>query len=221
MWKKTITLLLALSAMLTLTACSGNSINSSGTQNNDERGQAFGDIPTLSEYLNGDEPVIAYGVLDIQSSAPVSSIRIFQNNTVTYIDTFFSGITLGDLSEMTETEIMALADQYFTIYDMPYLMCINTSPSDETKIKSESIWHFDATGEFGCNNMEELDFETGVINGITYYDNGIVVRGEPDKLPFRLDVIGTPGIEVGFNLWHETLRPKMDAIYTFPERNPG
>ena len=76
MWKKAIALLLALSTIFALTAC--------GSMPNDGRGQSFlsEKTPTLSEYLNGKDPVIMYGANQIDKNANVGSIYVFENGKV-------------------------------------------------------------------------------------------------------------------------------------------
>lgn len=226
MWKKAITLLLALSAIVTLTACSGNTAGGTNDQiNNDERGQAFlsANIPTLSEYLNSDEPVIVYDVVHVKPDAHVMSIRIFQNGTFTYIDTYHAKLTLTDFSEMSDEEIMALADQYYTFYDMRYLLTLHTDLHDETYVESEILWSYNGEGRFVDDYANPSKIETVEINGSYYYGghHGITVRCKPNTQPYRLDELGTPGIEASSAINYDAMQTKLNEIYTFPGRNDG
>ena len=219
MWKKTIALLLALSSIFALTAC--------GSKPNDGRGQSFlsENTPTLSEYINGKDPVIMYSADSIDKDASVGTIYVFENGKV-LMAPFVSSlglITFGELAQMSDAEIIALATERATACNatnLPYMLSITTDSSGNY-VESEDLWLFSRIGEVGSISISPYGFTGGAVYDSYYACFGdyikLFVRCEAGTKPFNLDEIGEEGIVIDPKIGE--MSDKMYAQHRFVDQS--
>lgn len=215
MWKKAIALLLALSTIFALTAC--------GSKPNDGRGQSFlsEKTPTLSEYLNSKDPVIMYGANQIDKNANVGSIYVFENGKVLLapFNASLGTITLGELAQMSDAEIITLATERATACNatgLPYMFSINTDSSGNY-VERENLWLFDFRGMVSSLSINPYGFAGGQVYDSYYYGEGLLVRCEAGTKPYSTDELGTSGIVIDPQ-WDE-MSKKMYAQHRFVDQN--